>query len=411
MVRKTFQNLKAKMLWIPGNIWGMSIAIGLISVSVSMTYSVSPLFLTRVLGLSFLSLGVIEGFTEGLSQITKLFSGMSGDYFRRKKPTLMAGFFLSVFSKPFFILAQGAGLVVLSKVIERISNGVMSTPRDAYIADAAPIDRRGAAFGLLMSFKTGGCVVGSLLIGGLLLFMEDYRFLLWIGFSVAVLSMIVLYFTMHEKEPQKDKKTHSTHYKIKWADIKKLDFKYWSLLLVASLFMCARFNDGFLVLRMKELGGSDALCASLIGIFNLVSLLCCFPIGRLSDKIGHSRVLYFSIITLMLSNFCLIFAQGTGLAMLGVIFWGAQRATSQILFLAIIAKVAPQRIMGTSIGLFFLMIGGISLIAGTIGGWVGDHALQFTFVFGLIMSTCSMLCLIGREKILEYRQQREAFAT
>lgn len=391
---------KNKYMWIPGSIWGVSVAIGLMAISVSMTFSISPFFMTNVLGLSLLSLGAIEGLAEGLAQISKLFSGVSGDYFKRKKPTLMVGFLLSIVSKPFFILANGAGLVIVSKVLERISNGVMSTPRDAYIAEVAPEDNRGTCFGLMMSFKTGGCVAGSLLIAGLLFLTENYRLLLWLGFGASVLSVIVLSIFMKEKI-QYEPKTHKPkHHKLKLSEFKKLNFNYWSLLLVAMVYMCARFSDGFLILRMKELGGSAALCASIIGIFNAVSLLCCIPIGRLSDKFDRSKVLYFSIVTLVLSNLCFITAEGVAVAMVGVIFWGAQRGTSQILFTAMISDEAPKEIMGTAIGIFFITTGLMSLVAGAVAGYVADVSLSFAFVFGAGMALASMLLLFVRAKII-----------
>lgn len=405
--KSMYKKVKRKLLWIPGGIWGVSVAIGLMAVSVSMTFSVSPFFMTKVMGFGMLSLGAIEGFSEGLSQISKLFSGVSGDYFKRNKPTLMVGFLMAIVSKPFFILANGsAGLVIFSKILERVSNGVMSTSRDAYIAENAPTDRKGTSFGLMMSFKTGGCVIGSLFIGFLLLFTEDYLLLLWLGFGAALCSVVILYLFMKEKTVL-SKKTHKpVHYKIKLSDFKALSFNYWSILLVAVVFMCARFSDGFLILRMKELGGSSALCASLIGIFNTVSLLCCFPIGRLSDKINRSTVLYFSIVTLILSNICLVVADGVSMAMMGVLFWGAQRGTSQILFTAMIADEAPKRIMGTAIGIFFITTGVISLVAGTIAGWIAEVSLKHAFIFGAAMACSSMILLYVRDRVIQNRPMK-----
>jgi len=404
------QKLRQKMLWIPGSIWGLSIAIGLMAVSVSMTFSISPFFLTSVLGLSMFSMGAIEGFTEGLSQISKLFSGMSGDLFRRKKPTLVLGFLLSILSKPFFILASGSGMVIFSKILERTSNGIMSTPRDAYVAEASPEKRKGSCFGIMMSFKTGGCVVGSLFIGALLLLTDNYRLLLWFGFGAAILSCVILCLFMNEKVPETTKESQKSQasYRIKWDDFKALNFNYWSLLLVASLFMCARFSDGFLILRVKELGGSASLGASLIGIFNLISALCCFPIGRLSDRFDRSKVLYFSIVTLILSNVCFFLTNSLALAMLGVLFWGAQRGTSQILFCAMISDEAPKQIMGTAMGIFFLTTGVIALIAGSVAGKFADMSLHYAFIFGAVMSTLSFVLHFLRNQYIAYKKKNTA---
>lgn len=398
--KKTFFQ---KIEGIPFSIWAVSLAIGLMAVSVSMTFSISPFFMTTVLGFSMFSLGSIEGFCEGIAQVSKLFSGVSGDYFRRKKPTLLVGFSLAILSKPLFILAGGSGSVIVSKCMERISNGVMATPRDAFVADTAPPNQKGSCFGLMMSFKTGGCVVGSLLIGYLLTFTHNYLLLLWIGFIAAVLSMLVIIFFMKEKTQEEivthQKKTKPT--RLSWKDLKSLSWAYWSLIIVASVYMCARFSDGFLILRMKELGASVALSASIIGIFNFVSALCCFPIGRLSDKINRDVVVYFSILTLVLCNVCFIFASSVTIGMLGVIFWGAQRATSQILFCAIIADVAPTRIMGTAMGIFYLLTGIIAWGAGSVAGWIAEMSLQHAFTFGLIMSGLSLVLHFIRSRTLK----------
>lgn len=402
--KKTFFQ---KIEGIPFSIWAVSLAIGLMAVSVSMTFSISPFFMTTVLGFSMFSLGSIEGFCEGIAQISKLFSGVSGDYFRRKKPTLLVGFSLAILSKRLFILAGGLGSVIVSKCMERISNGVMATPRDAFVADTAPADRKGACFGLMMSFKAGGCVVGSFLIGYLLMFTHNYLLLLWIGFAAAVLSILVLIFFMKEKNPDKIeenpsvKKHKKKAVRISLGDLKDLSWAYWSLIIVASAYMCARFSDGFLILRMKELGASVALSASIIGIFNFISVLCCFPIGRLSDKINRDIVVYFSILTLVLCNICFIFASSVTVGMLGVIFWGAQRATSQILFCAIIADVAPSRIMGTAMGIFYLLTGVIAWGAGSVAGWIAEISLQHAFMFGLAMSGLSLVLHFIRSKTLK----------
>ena len=301
---KIFQSLG-----IPGSIWGVSTAVLLMAVSISMTFSISPFFMTNVLGLSLVSMGVIEGLSEGLSQISRLFSGIVSDFSRRKKPTLLVGFLIAIISKPFFILANGTGLVVASKLLERLSNGIMATPRDAFVADEAPTKHKGACLGVLMTFKTLGCVLGSWLIAMLLWFTDDYRMLLWLGFVAAVLSILVLYLFMREKplaeeaadeatgasssletiseNPQK-KTTKEERFKLSWQDIRSLSWRYWSVLAIAGVFMCARFSDGFLILRMKELGASTSLCASIIGTFNIISALCCFPVGRWSDRIDRS---------------------------------------------------------------------------------------------------------------------------
>lgn len=398
--KPTSQRLKS-----PNGLWIITIANMLIAISTTMTFSISPFYLTTVLGISLLGMGVMEGFTEGLSQMSKLFSGISSDVSKKKKPTLLFGILLAVLSKPFFILASGVGLVMTSKIMERISNGVVSTPRDAYVADISTRENRGSSFGIMMTGKTVGCIIGPFLVSILMIFTEDLRALLWLGFIPCLTAMILIwkFLPENEKEPNiSEQKAVEKAYerKFHFHDIISMPSTYWTLIIASSLFMISRFNDGYLSLRLEQLGTPKSICVATIGIFNAISALCCFPIGKLSDYINRSTLLYFSFICLFLSNVCFIFADGMWLGMLGVIFWGAQRGTSQILFSAIIADEAPRHVMGTAIGLFYIIGGVISLIAGSVAGYISNNNLSGIFYFGAVTSFIALM-------YLAYRNTRE----
>ncbi|MBN9343568.1 MAG: hypothetical protein BGO76_05035 [Caedibacter sp. 38-128] len=402
---KLFKN---KFAHLPLEIWAVTFANLLVAVATAMAFSISPFFITTVLGLSTFSMGAIEGFAEALSQVSKLSSGISSDYFRKKKPTLMFGVFLAALSKPFFILANGSLAVIISKVLERISNGVIATPRDAYVADICTSSKRGAAYGVMMTGKTIGCVIGPLLVSSLIFFTEDYRLILWIGFVPVLAALFIIWKYMHETGIQEKNTSEASdkENKISFEDMKKLPAKYWMTIGIAAIFMLARFSDGFLALRLKELGAPLPVCTATIGIFNFISVLCSYPIGQLSDKIGREKLLYFSYASLILCNVCFIFAGDMWLGLLGVLLWGAQRSTSQILFTALIADIAPKKIVGTAIGIFYIVLGISSLLAGSISGWIANTHLSNIFIFGFITS---MLALIMHSLTLgRHRSSKKA---
>lgn len=396
---KFFRN---KFSHLPVEIWALTFANLLVAVATAMAFSISPFFITTVLGLSTFSMGAIEGFAEALSQVSKLSSGVSSDYFRKKKPTLIFGIFLAAISKPFFILANGSGAVIISKVLERISNGVIATPRDAYVADICVSSKRGAAYGIMMTGKTIGCVIGPLLVSCLIFFTENYRLILWIGFLPIVVALYIIWKYMHEVDPQEENTSNTVErgHKISFDDMKKLSSKYWIAIGIAAIFMLARFSDGFLALRLKELGAPLPVCTATIGIFNFISVLCSYPIGDLSDKVGREKLLYFSYIALILCNVCFILAGDMWLGLVGVLFWGAQRSTSQILFTALIADVAPKKIIGTAIGIFYIVSGVSSLLSGSISGWLANTQLSHIFIFGFFTS---MLALVMHTLTLRRR--------
>lgn len=402
---------------LPAGIWAVSISMMLIAISTTMTFSVSPLFMTEVLGIGFVALGVLEGFTEALSYGSKLVSGFSGDFFKRKKPPLLIGVLMATISKPIFIFAGGIAMVTASKIIERISNGVMAVPRDAYCAEECHSSNRGKSLGLMMSLKTLGCALGSLIVAGLALITDDYRLMLWVGFIPCFLSLLVLIRYMKEKRVKKPLGENGTvkkrKFDLKLSDFKSLNKNYWAVVAVASIFMCARFTDGFLVLRMQELGAPKALCLSIIGIFNLVSALCCLPIGSLSDRMGRNRVLYFSFITLVLANMCFMIPNvSLPLAMVGVLFWGAQRGTSQMLFSAMIADTVPEKIIGTALGIFYVVSGIAAIIAGKFAGELAEaYSLDYTFIYGASASGIALVALFIRNEVFGRKKGKKKPST
>ena len=60
-------------------------------------------------------------------------------------------------------MSTGIGSVVLARLIDRPGKGIRAAPRDALVADIAPPELRGAAFGLRQSLDTVGAFAGPVL--------------------------------------------------------------------------------------------------------------------------------------------------------------------------------------------------------------------------------------------------------
>lgn len=128
------------------------IALGFVSLfmdtSSEMVHSLLPVFLVSVLGVGAMSVGIIEGIAEAAAAIVKVFSGTLSDWMGRRKPLVLVGYGLAALTKPLFPLASGLGLGLTARFVDRIGKGIRGAPRDALVADAAPADLRGTAFGL-----------------------------------------------------------------------------------------------------------------------------------------------------------------------------------------------------------------------------------------------------------------------
>jgi len=155
-----------------------------------------------VLGTSTLAVGLIEGIAESTALIVKVFSGVLSDHFRRRKGLAVLGYALGALTKPAFALAQGAGMVVAARFVDRIGKGIRGAPRDALVADLVRPEQRGAAYGLRQSLDTVGAFVGPLLATALMILLAgDFRAVFWFAVVPGMLGVLLLAVGVREPEP------------------------------------------------------------------------------------------------------------------------------------------------------------------------------------------------------------------
>src|SRR5437870_11992611 len=158
---------------IPRGVWILGFVSLLMDVSSEMIHSLLPLYLTIGLGASALAVGIIEGVAEATALVVKVFSGALSDRLHNRKWITAAGYGLAAFSKPFFAMATGPGLVFVARFADRIGKGIRGAPRAALIADLTPKEFRGAAFGLRQALEPVGAFVGPLVAAAVRIARND----------------------------------------------------------------------------------------------------------------------------------------------------------------------------------------------------------------------------------------------
>jgi len=221
-------------------------------VSSEMIHSLLPVFLVTALGASALTVGLIEGAAEATALIVKVFSGALSDYWGRRKPLAVLGYGLGALSKPLFALAASGGLVLAARLLDRIGKGIRGAPRDALVADLAPAEARGAAFGLRQSLDTVGAFIGPLLaIGLMFVWASDFRAVFWVAVIPAVLAVALLVFCV--REPERDSGRPVVN-PIRRQQLRRLPGAYWWVVGIGAVFTLARFSEAFLILRAGQGG-------------------------------------------------------------------------------------------------------------------------------------------------------------
>jgi MFS family permease len=383
---------------IPRGVWVLGFVSLLMDVSSEMIHSLLPLFMVTTLGLSVLSVGVIEGLAESTALIVKVFSGVLSDYLGRRKGLALLGYALGAFTKPMFALAQGAGMVMTARVTDRIGKGIRGAPRDALLADITPPSVRGAAFGLRQSLDTVGAFLGPLLaVGLMLLWANDFRAVFWVAVIPGMLAVALLMFGIREPQHQAD---HKPANPIRRENLKRLGAAYWWVVGIGAVFTLARFSEAFLVLRAQQGGIPVAFVPLVMVAMNLIYAATACPFGKLSDGMSHVRLLMMGIVVLIAADLVLAINDHWYVVLLGVTFWGVHLGITQGLLARMVADAAPADLRGTAFGFFNLMSGLAMLVASVLAGLLWDRlGASFTFYAGAAFCVVAMIGLAWRPAV------------
>ena len=363
-------------------------------VSSELIHSLLPVFMVSSLGASALAVGIVEGVAESTALIVKVFSGAISDYLGKRKALAVFGYGLGALSKPLFALAFSVNWVLAARFIDRIGKGIRGAPRDAMVADLAPPEIRGAAFGLRQSLDTVGAFVGPLLaIGLMLLFAGDFRTVFWFAVIPAAIAVLLLVFGV--EEPDRSATVPRTAIApVVWGSLREFGRDFWLVVVVGGFFTLARFSEAFLILRAQERGLPDTFAPLVLVVMNVVYALAAFPIGRLADRMSHLRLLGAGLVVLIVSDLVLASAQGLAAVAIGVALWGLHMGMTQGVLATMVAVAAPARLRGTAFGIFNLASGLAMLIASALAGLLWDTVgAAATFGAGAAFSAAALVLL------------------
>ncbi len=379
---------------IPRAVWALGFVSLLMDVSSELIHSLLPVFMFTALGMSAFSIGLIEGAAEATALIVKVFSGALSDWWSKRKPLALLGYGLGALSKPLFAIAGGIGLVVTARLIDRVGKGIRGAPRDALVADLAPPEIRGAAFGLRQSLDTVGAFLGPLLAMGLmLLWANDFRAVFWVAVIPAVLAVALLFFGVQEPERHQEGKRVNP---ISRENLRRLPAAYWWVVGIGAVFTLARFSEAFLVLRAQQGGLALALTPLVLIAMNVIYAATAYPFGKLADSASHVTLLAGGLLVLIAADFALAWG-GFWSVWTGIVLWGLHLAMTQGLLAAMIADTAPGDLRGTAYGFFNLASGIALLVASALAGLLWDNfGASVTFIAGGVFSAAALLILLMR---------------
>lgn len=382
---------------LPRGIWALGLVSLFMDTSSELVHGILPVFLVSVLGASMTSVGALEGMAEASTLIVKVFSGPLSDWLERRKPLVVLGYAMGALSKPLFALSGTVLVVFGARLFDRIGKGIRGAPRDALVADIAPPELRGRAFGLRQSLDTVGAFLGPVLAIVLMaLTHNDYRLVFWLATIPGLLSVSVLLFGVHE-EGRSHKETAR---RLSFSELKEFSTSFWVVAGFGSLFQLARFSEAFLILRAKALGLPLELAPLVLIVMNIIYALSSYPAGNLSDRIPRAWLLILGVLILAISDLILGLSGSLYGTLFGVALWGLHMGLTQGILAALVADTCSPELRGTAYGIFNLFSAGALLFASLVAGILWDlFGSRVTFFSGAGFSIVTLFALLSTKSI------------
>lgn len=409
-------SLWARYRRLPRNVWAISLVSLLNDASSEMIYPLLPLFLSLTLGASPAAIGAIEGTAESISSLLKLFAGHFSDRLGKRKGLIVFGYALAALSRPLLALASNWYQVFGIRFSDRVGKGIRSAPRDAMIADAAPVGERGIAFGFHRAMDHLGAVIGPLLSLLALSFIAarmaqpsaaDYRKVFLLASIPGLAAVFVAAFVVRETSPaatEAKKKRGAVIGDEKFPrgedaarfSLQGFDGNFKRFLVIVALFTLSNSSDAFLILRAQEAGVSVALVPLLWSALHISRVISSLVGGDLSDRLGRKALIVagWTLYAAVYAGFAFV-TTATGVWTLFLIYGiysGLAEGTEKALVADLVP--APQQ-RGAAFGLYNLAFGvtvlPASLLMGALWNWRGP---QLAFLVSAATGACAAALLL-----------------
>lgn len=338
-------------------------------ISSEMLYPVMPVFLQSI-GFSTVLIGVLEGFAEALAGLSKMYFGRLSDETGRRMPYVRLGYLLSAISKPMLSLFTVPAWIFSSRALDRFGKGIRTGARDALLSDETTPGNKGTVFGFHRAMDTTGAAVGPL---AALIYLHfnpgEYSMLFLLAFLPAIVSVLLTFFIKEKyKAPALVRKDSSLIAKLLYWKNSPVAFRQ---LLVGLLFFgLINSSDVFLLLRVKQVTGSDSTVLMAYIFYNLVYALFAFPMGKLADKSGLKPVMAGGFLLFATVYAMMAFTGNYTVLVIAFLLYGIYAAATEGVAKALISNLVPATETASAIGFY--------------AGWNSIFAFAASSLTGLI---------------------------
>jgi len=383
------------------NIYVFGVTSFLNDTATEMAYWVLPAFLAS-LGAGPAQLGLIEGAAESVASFAKLFSGYLTDHIHRRKPVVVAGYFVANVVKPLLAIVNAWPQILLIRFTDRLAKGVRGAPRDVMVAESVPKNRLGSAYGLIQSMDSAGAIAGPL-TALVLLARFGIRSVFWAAAVPGALCVLVALLGIREvsRDAPGGQPRAAVPTLVSPSEERiNLPGSFFFVLIAVTLFSLGNSSDMFLVLRAQNIGIPVALAPLLGLVFNITYTLASWPAGWFSDHVsrrlvGSAGYLIFAAVYFVFGR-----APSTLAIWIAMAAYGFYYALTQPVLKALVVESVGENVRGRALGIYFFVTSVATLAASLITGELWKHygaAIPFYFSAAMALGAAGLLLSARRD--------------
>lgn len=336
-------------------------------------YPLLPIFVTRVLGASAISLGVIEGTADAISSVLKIIAGRASDRVGRRKPFVIAGYSVAGLVRPLIAVATVWHHVLAVRLVDRVGKGLRGAPRDAMLGGLAPQGERGRVFGYHRAMDHAGAVVGPLAATAFLwVFPDHYRTLFALTIVPGLLAIAMVSAVPEVAVAAPVEGSDAAAGAVNGAGQSTAGVSYppalKRFLLILMLFALGNSTDAFLLLRLSDAGLAVTYLPIAWSGLHIVKSSLATHGGAWSDRFGRQRLIIAGWLLYAVVYAGFAFSESLVALLTWFLVYGVHFALVEGGEKALIADLAPAPLQGSAFGWYNAVLGFAALGASVLFG-------------------------------------------
>jgi MFS family permease len=376
--------------------------LGVVSLLVDLVYegarSITGPFLASM-GASALTVGLVTGAGEGAALGFRLFSGPAADRSGRYWTWMVLGYALTAVCVPLMALAPAlgaAGLVFGSSMVllERTGKAIRSPAKSVLLAVAARNVGRGRGFGVHKALDQTGAFLGPLIVAGVIALTTRT----WVGLAVlavpgAIALGVLAWMHRYVGDPDHGASAGSAH-------LKALPRRFYVFAVACALTTVGLMTFGVISFHLvHERLVTVALVPVVYAAAMAAEAVASLGTGFAYDRVGAGTLLVLPVVVAAVP--VLVFSDHVGLAVTGVLLWGAATGVQDSTVKALVADLVPTARLATAYGAFAAFQAVAALLGGGLAGWLYDvqrAALVITVGVAQVIALVLLLGVLRRRR-------------